>query len=66
MAGALGAGTHAEGFFTVSPRVEVATDFSAVASNKRAEARRRAELLQQTLGAVEQAVRASLPEVLSA
>lgn len=62
----LGAATHAEGFFTVSPRVEVATDFSAVASNKRAEARRRAELLQQTLGAVEQAVRASLPEVLSA
>lgn len=62
----LGATMQAEGFFTVPPQVEVATDFSAVASNKRAEARRRADLLQQTLAGVDQAVRSSLPEVLSA
>lgn len=62
----LGASTHAEGFFTVSPQVEVATDFSAVASNKRAEARRRADLLQVTLTSVDQAVRSCLPQASSA
>lgn len=62
----LGATSHAEGFFTVPPHVEVATDFSAVASNKRAEARRRAELLRQTLTGVDQAVRSNLPEGRSA
>lgn len=52
----IGAVPRQDGFFAIAPQVEVASDFSAVASNKRAEARRRAELLQQTLLAVDAAV----------
>ena len=54
----LGATAHPEGFFALRPSVEVCADFSDVASNKRAEARRRAALLQQTLDSVAQAVQA--------
>ena len=54
----LGAVAHPQGLFSIEPRVDIPTDFSAVASNKRAEARRRAELLQHTLCAVDAAVSA--------
>lgn len=62
----LGAMAHPEGFFAMQPLVDVATDFSAVASNKRAEARRRADLLQQTLARVDQLVRSCQSAPVSA
>lgn len=62
----LGAMAHPEGFFAMQPLVDVATDFSAVASNKRAEARRRADLLQQTLTRVDQLVRSCQSAPVSA
>ena len=49
----LGATVQADGLFGLSPQVEVPQDFSAVASNKRAEARRKAEVLRQALQALE-------------
>jgi uncharacterized protein VirK/YbjX len=52
----LGAAPHPEGFFALGAAVEVPQDFSDVASNKRAEARRKAELLRQTLSGVDLAV----------
>lgn len=48
----LGAQPTPQGLFTLSPGVQVPQDFSDVASNKRAEARRRADLLQSTLDQV--------------
>ena len=54
----LGAQHSPCGLFTVSPVVEVPQDFSSVASNKRAEARRKADLLQLTLNSIDQLVRA--------
>lgn len=52
----LGAQPTPQGLFTLSPLVQVPQDFSDVASNKRAEARRRADLLQGTLDQVDQAL----------
>lgn len=54
----LGAEVDAQGFFRLSPVVEVAQDFSAVASNKRAEARRKAELIGQSLRELDAQLRA--------
>lgn len=56
----LGAQPHAEGFFVLSPQIEVPQDFSAVASNKRAEARRKAELMHQAMQALDASLRARL------
>lgn len=52
----LGAQPHAEGFYVLSPQVEITQDFSTVPSNKRAEARRKAELLRQALQALHMGV----------
>lgn len=62
----LGAHHSPCGLFTLSPVVEVPQDFSSVASNKRAEARRKAELLQLTLSGIDQQVRALARPVASA
>ena len=45
-----------DGLFALEPGVAVRTDFSDVASNKRAQARRRADTLQQVLDALESAL----------
>lgn len=45
----LGAQCQPDGFYHLSPEVAVPHDFSGVASHKRAEARRRAELVRQAL-----------------
>ena len=54
----MGAQPGSGGLFHLSPVVEVPTDFSGVASHKRAEARRKAELLQHALSGIDQTVRA--------
>lgn len=54
----LGATPQSEGFFALSSEVEIAQDFSAVASNKRAEARRRADVLRQSLQMLDQRLQA--------
>ena len=54
----LGAEVDAQGFFRLSPTVEVPQDFSGVASNKRAEARRKAELIGQSLRELDAQLRA--------
>jgi len=51
-----GAQPTPDGLFALEPGVAVRTDFSDVASNKRAQARRRADTLQQALDAVESAL----------
>lgn len=50
----LGAVPTSQGLFSLSPLVRVPQDFSEVASNKRAEAKRRANLLQSTLHRVDE------------
>lgn len=55
----MGASTHTEGFFVLSPSVPIPQDFSDVASNKRAEARRRAQVLKQMLTDMDQAILAN-------
>ncbi len=52
----LGACANAEGFFALPALVDVPDDFSEVASNKRSEARRRAELLRQGLAQLTQSL----------
>lgn len=54
----MGARPGPKGFFQLSPHVEVSDDFSAVASNKRAEARRKAELLRLVLSGLDAKIRA--------
>lgn len=63
----LGAQVTSQGFFMLSPYVPVPHDFSDVASNKRSEARRKAELLQNTLHHLDQKILALLcPSILAA
>lgn len=52
----LGAEAESSGFFVVSPQVLIPQDFSEVASNKRAEAKRKAALVTALLGGLSAAV----------
>lgn len=53
----LGAQPHHSGLFQISPAVEIAQDFSELPSSKRAEARRKAHLLQHVLDSTDQKIR---------
>ena len=52
----MGAQATAAGLFHLSPVVDVPEDFSGIASNKRAEARRKAELLRHVLTGIDQKI----------
>ena len=54
----LGARPRTDGLFELSTQVQVSQDFSDVASSKRAEARRKADLLLQTLQAIDANIQA--------
>lgn len=47
-----GASVHSDGLFVMSPEVEIRSDFTDIPSNKRAQARRRSDVLRQAFNAL--------------